>query len=169
VNAVKPLRQLIALRRRQQERFEAEVREQTKRLREAEREADAARTHETACAHREQASVGKRHQLMECGFAPLDLIIAELEVKASAAATQVAAAARAKVETAAKTQFEALLACRARAARNLQRLGDLEERLVKVLRARAEHEEDVDAEESEETAAARIVARRSALAEAHGV
>jgi Bacterial type III secretion protein (HrpB7) len=166
MNAINPLRKLLGLRQRRQERFETEVREQIKRTHEAEQVAAAARDHQASCAAREQVVVGKRQQVTERSFAPVDLITADFAVKAAAGLTQAAAGEVAKAETAAKTQVTTLAACRAQAARNLQRVDDLKERLAKALRDREERAEEVDAEESEETAAARIAGRRAAREEA---
>lgn len=166
MNVIKPLRQLLVLRRRRQERFETEVRTQTLRLREAEQQVDRACADEAACTGREQASNDKRRHVTEFSFAPADLIMAEFEVKAAAASTQAAAAVHAKARTAVTTQLDVLAGCKAQAARNLQRIDDLKERLAKALREREALEEESDAEESEETAAARIAGRRAAREEA---
>lgn len=162
MNTVKPLRKLIGLRKRQQDAADAEVLEQIKRVQAAEQQAAAAQSEHAACVEREQASAYKRQQVTERSFAPLDLVIAELAFKACAASTQKAASACAKAQATVATQAQALVVCRARAARILQRLNDLKQRVEKVLRERDEREEDVDAEESEETAAARISKRRIA-------
>lgn len=169
MNTVKPLRKLIGLRKRQQDAIDAEVLEQIKRVQEAEQQAAAAQSDHAACAERELASVNQREQVTERRFAPLDLVIAELAFKACAALTQKAASTCAKAQATVATQAQALVVCRARAARNLQRLNDLKQRVEKVLRERDEREEDVDAEESEETAAARISKRRIAEREAEHV
>jgi predicted GNAT family acetyltransferase len=169
MNVVKPLRQLLVLRRRRQERFDAEVREQVKRTKEAEREAESAQTHEADCAHLEQLAASKRQQLTERSFAPADLITAEFAVKAAQAVTQAAVASRTKADAVVEAQQSTLLACRQQVARNSKRIDDLNVRLAKALREREEREEDADAEESEETAGARIAARRRAREAAQGV
>ena len=166
MNVAKPLRQLLVLRRRRQERFEAQVREQSQRTKEAEAEAGDALAREADCAHREAHAVGRRLHVIEHSFAPRDLITAEFAVKAAQAVTLAAAADRTRADATVRDQHGTLLAYRLQAARNLKRIDDLNERLVKVLREREEREEDADAEESEETAGARIAARRAVREEA---
>jgi Bacterial type III secretion protein (HrpB7) len=168
MSTIKPLRQLLALRRRQQERYETEVREQTKRTRAAEHEAEAARTEEAACAQREQLTVSRRKQLTERSFAPADLITADFGVKAAQAVTLAATADCTRADATLRAENGALQASRLQASRNLKRIEDVGLRLAKVLRERDEREEDADAEESEETAGARIAKRRAVSEEARG-
>ncbi len=168
MNFVKALRQLLVLRRRQQDRLETQVREQTQRTKEAEAEAAAALAYETDCAQREALAVSRRLHVTEQSFAPCDLITAEFAVKAVQPVALAAAAARPRAEPKVRDQHGTLLAYRLQAARNLKRIDDLNERLVKVLREREERQEDADAEESEETAGARIAARRAVREEAQG-
>ena len=162
MNPVKPLRQLIALRQRRQQRFDTDVKTQALQVQEAEQQLGLACAEEAACADREQALKNKRQVITESGFAPLDLVIAELSVKAAAVSTQAAAAIHVKAQTNVTTQLGLLGDCKARAKRNLQRIDNLKERVAKALRDRAELEEEFDAEESEETAASRIAGKRAA-------
>lgn len=162
MNTVKPLRQLIALRQRRQQRFDTDVKTQALQVNEAEQQLGQACAAELTCSDREQASKNKRQAITESSFAPLDLVIAELSVKAAAVSTQAAAAIHVKAQTNVTTQLGLLGDCKARAKRNLQRIDNLKERVAKALRDRAELEEEFDAEESEETAASRIAGKRAA-------
>lgn len=161
MNVVKPLRQLIALRQRRQERFDTEVKTQTLQVREAEQQLGLACAEEAACADREQASNKRRRELTESSFSPLDLVIADLSVKAASASTQAAATLHVKAQTSVSTQLGLLVDCKLRAKRNLERIDNLKERVAKALRDRAALEEESDAEESEETAASRIAGKRA--------
>jgi hypothetical protein len=166
MSVVKPLRQLIALRQRRQERLDAAVSKQILQLRDAEQELDRACADEAACADREQVLQNKRRQVTESSFAPLDLVITDLDVKVASAATYAAAAKQAKAQSHRTAQLDLLVDCKGQATRNLQRIDDLKERVANVLRERAALEEESDAEESEEIAASRIAGRRAAREEA---
>jgi hypothetical protein len=166
MNKVKPLRQLIAIRQRRQEHFDNDVKLQTLQVREAEQQLDQASAQETACVERGRVLNNKRQAMTESSFAPLDLVIADLDVKAATALTQAAAATHAKAQTTVATQLDLLANCKAQALRNLQRIDNLKERVAKALRERAAFEEETDAEESEETAASRIASKRAGREEA---
>jgi hypothetical protein len=166
MNKVKPLRQLIAIRQRRQEHFDNDVKVQTLHVLEAQQQRDQASAQETACVERARASNNKRQAVTESSFAPLDLVIADLDVKAATASIQAAAATHAKAQTTVATQIGLLANCKAQASRNLQRIDNLKEHVVKVQREREALEEETDAEESEETAASRIAGRRAGSEEA---
>jgi hypothetical protein len=163
--SVKMLRRMGALRKRQHERLERTLSEQRKQLEQREAEVGEAQAFEEQKAQAERQACGERDLLTSQSFSPPALMAMDLHVQGCAQEVHQAAQLVAKAHKLVQQQAAAVTVCRVNVKRNEERMKTLSERLAKALRDREQLEEDTEAEEAEETAAARMAARRKPAAE----
>jgi hypothetical protein len=169
-NSVKPLRTLVGVRKRQQERLEAALAEQRRLL--AVRQAEAAQALDEArtCAERECSCRTERETLLASGFMPHQLITLQHHQDTLAAATAEANKLLKKREAAVTQQTQAVDVAQRETRRNAQRIDGFKAQIAKLLSAREQAQEDSAEEEAEETSTARFCGRqRAALENQDGV
>lgn len=166
---VKPLRTLVAVRKRQQERLEDSLKAQRQVLTERQAEASGAQSEKEACQEAERHNLAERDALLSCGFTPDKLIGLEHQQQTLARATAQADAQLKKCEAAVAQQTQAVLAVQRDIRRNAQRIDGFKAQINLLVSTRDQALEDSAEEEAEETSTARFCGRQRAAKESrHG-
>lgn len=162
---LRSLRTIVGVRERQQTRLEAALSAQRALM--AEREAALAQSMALhgQCAAVEQAAIAQRGVLLGGHFMPQHLMALELRLKSLVADTASAAKALAKSQQALEQQQAAVGAAQRAVRRNAQRIESYRERIASLLRDQDLAVEEAVDEETGETFAARLMARRRATRE----
>jgi Bacterial type III secretion protein (HrpB7) len=163
--AVKPLRTLVAVRKRQQERLEDALKSQRQVLAERQAEAGGAQAEKEACQEAERHNLAERDVLLSCGFTPDKLIGLEHQQQTLANATMQGDARLKKCEEAVAQQTQAVLAVQRDIRRNAQRTDGFKAQINLLISARDQALEDSAEEEAEETSTARFCGRQRAAKE----
>ena len=162
----KALNTLLRVKRRRVEQAGAHVKACQQAVREREPEAAQAREQEQACRDAEQACLGKIASMCREGFLPSDLIAMQMVHDGLKAKT----AAAVKATAAADQQVQAAHAQLQQARRALQKAESvvefLEKRREELLREIENARDELQDEESEEAAVARMLAAAVKTAEA---
>jgi len=167
---VKALRTLVKVRKRQGERLAAELTAAREALAGCEREREAAEGELAACRADEANARDERDTLLRSSFTPHAVRALDFRIDDLKAATAQAEKTLAERRKAIERQAAVVLAAQAAVRRNDQRIEGFEERIAAILRARDAAQEELAEEETEETGAARFVARQREAREerAHG-
>jgi hypothetical protein len=165
--AVKPLRTLIGVRQRQQERLEHTLKAHRSVLADGQTEASGAQAAKLDCLNRERQNVAQREALLASGFTPDELVRIEHHQQTLAAATAQAAARVVKCEAAVAQQMQAVLLAQRDIRRNTQRIDGFKAQVDLLISAREQALEDGAEEEAEETSTARFCGRQRATKENH--
>jgi hypothetical protein len=165
--AVKPLRTLVGVRKRQQERLETSLLEQRRVLAERQAEVDAAQTEVQQCLVRENDNQAERQALLGSGFTPDKLVTLEHRQQVLAQATALARQGLQKHEKAVEQQHEVIRNVQRDIRRNAQRIDTFKQQIATILREREQAQEDTAEEEAEETSTARFCGRQRAAKENH--
>jgi peptidoglycan hydrolase CwlO-like protein len=162
---VKPLRTLVAVRKRQQERLEDALKAQRQVLTERQAEASGAQAEKEACQEDERHNLAEREALLAGGFTPDKLIGLEHQQQTLVNATTHADARLKKCETAVAQQTQAVLAVQRDIRRNAQRIDGFKAQINLLISARDQALEASAEEEAEETSTARFYGRQRAAKE----
>ena len=167
---VKALRTLVKVRKRQGERLEAEVQAARKQLAELEEARRTAEGELAACRQDERNARDERDALLRTSFTPYAVRAADFRIEDLKSATAQAEKALADSHKHVDRQAAVVKTAQAAVRRNDQRIEGFEQRIATILREREAAQEELAEEETEETGAARFVARQRAQRQeaAHG-
>jgi predicted nucleic acid-binding Zn-ribbon protein len=167
---VKALRTLVKVRKRQGERLEADVQAARRQLAELEEARRAAEGELAACRADEAAARDERDALQNGAFTPHAMRALDFRIDDLKGATAQAEKALADSHKHVERQAAVVKTAQAAVRRNDQRIEGFEQRIATILRERDAAIEELAEEETEETGAARFVARQRAQRQeaAHG-